>query len=50
MGNKIAYDAQKTSIRNSFPPHIVERMCDAIDKQKLQSTSNVFSKNIMSGW
>lgn len=34
MGNKIANEAQKALIRNSFPPHIADRMCDAIDGQE----------------
>lgn len=34
VGNKIANEAQKALIRNNFPPHIAERMCDAIDGQE----------------
>ena len=29
--NKISYEAQKSLIRNSFPPQIAEKMCNAID-------------------
>lgn len=32
MGLRII--AQKTIIRSSFPPHIADRMCDAIDGQE----------------
>ena len=32
--NKIKNDAQKAIIRSSFPPHIAERMRDAIDGQE----------------
>jgi hypothetical protein len=32
--NKIKNEAQKTIIRSSFPPHIADRMCDAIDGQE----------------
>ncbi len=32
--NKIRNDAQKAIIRSSFPPHIAERMCAAIDGQE----------------
>ena len=32
--NKISNEMQKTIIRNNFPPHIAEQMCDAIDKQE----------------
>ena len=31
IGNRIANEAQKATIRNSFPPQIAERMCNAID-------------------
>ena len=31
VGNKIANEAQKTLIRNNFPPQIAEQMCYAID-------------------
>lgn len=34
VGNKIAKEAQKTLIRNNFPPQIAERMCAAIDGQE----------------
>ena len=29
--NKVSNETQKTIIRNSFPQHIAERMCSAID-------------------
>ncbi len=32
--NKIKNEAQKTIIRSSFPPHIADRMCAAIDDQE----------------
>ena len=32
--NKIKNEAQKAIIRSSFPPHIVDRMCAAIDGQE----------------
>ena len=32
--NKIKNEAQKAIIRSSFPPHIAERMCAAIDGQE----------------
>ena len=32
--NRIKNDAQKAIIRSSFPPHIAERMCAAIDGQE----------------
>lgn len=31
LENKIANEAQKTLIRNNFPPQVAERMCAAID-------------------
>ena len=31
LENKIANEAQKTLIRNNFPPQIADRMCAAID-------------------
>lgn len=34
VGNKIANEAQKTLIRNNFPPQISEQMCNAIDGQE----------------
>lgn len=34
LENKIAHEAQKSLIRNSFPPQIAEKMCDAIDKHE----------------
>ncbi len=32
--NKIKNEAQKAIIRSSFPPHIADRMCAAIDDQE----------------
>lgn len=32
IGNKIASDIGKSLIRNSFPPHIAEQLCDAIER------------------
>ncbi len=34
VGNKIANEAQKTLIRNNFPPQIADQMCNAIDGQE----------------
>ena len=34
VGNKIANEAQKTIIRNNFPPQIADQMCNAIDGQE----------------
>ena len=34
VGNKIANEAQKALIRNSFPHDIAEQMCNAIDGQE----------------
>ena len=34
LENKIANEAQKVLISNSFPPQIAEKMCNAIDKQE----------------
>ena len=34
VGSKIANEAGKTIIRNSFPPQIAEQMCNAIDEQE----------------
>ena len=31
ISNKMAKDIGKSLVRNSFPPHIVEQLCDAID-------------------
>ncbi len=33
-GNKIANEMGKAIIRNNFPPHIAEQMCNAIDGQE----------------
>lgn len=33
IGNKIATDMWKSMIRNNFPPHIAEQICDAIDRK-----------------
>jgi len=32
--NKIKNEAQKAIIRSSFPPHVADKMCDAIDGQE----------------
>ena len=32
--NKIKNEAQKAIIRSSFPPHVADRMCAAIDGQE----------------
>lgn len=32
--NKIKNETQKAIIRSSFPPHIADRMCAAIDGQE----------------
>ena len=34
LDNKITNEAQKTLIRNNFPPQIADRMCAAIDGQE----------------
>jgi hypothetical protein len=34
VGKKVANETGKTIIRNNFPPHIAEQMCDAIDRQE----------------
>lgn len=34
VGNRISNEMQKALIRNNFPSHIAERMCDAIDNQE----------------
>lgn len=34
LENKIANEAQKSIIRNSFPPQIAEKKCDVIDKKE----------------
>ena len=31
VGNKISNEMGKTIIRNNFPPHIADQMCNAID-------------------
>ena len=36
--NKIKNEAQKEIIRSSFPPHIADRMCAAIDGQETKET------------
>ena len=36
--NKIKNEAQKEIIRSSFPPHIANRMCAAIDGQETKET------------
>lgn len=32
IGNKMASEIGKAKIRQSFPPHIAEQLCDAIDR------------------
>ena len=32
VGNKMASEMGKAKIRQSFPPHIAEQLCDAIDR------------------
>lgn len=32
VGNKMASEMWKAKIRQSFPPHIAEQLCDAIDR------------------
>lgn len=34
VGNRLSNEMQKAIIRNSFLPHIAERMCAAIDRQE----------------
>ena len=34
VGNKIANEAQKSIIRNNFPPQTAEKMCNAIDQHE----------------
>ena len=34
IGNKIANETGKAIIRNNFPPHIAEQMCNAIDRHE----------------
>ena len=34
VGKKIANETGKAIIRNSFPPHLAEQMCQAIDGQE----------------
>ena len=33
IGNKMASEFGKSMIRNNFPPHIAEQLCDAIDRK-----------------
>ena len=33
IGNKMASEYGKSMIRNNFPPHIAEQLCDAIDRK-----------------
>lgn len=33
IGNKMASEFGKSMIRNNFPPHITEQICDAIDRK-----------------
>lgn len=34
IGNKMANEAKKSIIRNSFPPQVAKQMCDAIDSNE----------------
>ena len=34
VSKKISNEAQKTIIRNNFPPQEAERICDAIDRKE----------------
>lgn len=31
VGNKISNEVSKSIIRNNFPPHVADQMCNAID-------------------
>jgi hypothetical protein len=33
IGNKMASDMWKSMVRYSYPPHIAEQICDAIDRK-----------------
>lgn len=33
VSNKMANEMGKSLIRNNFPPHIAEQLCDAIDRK-----------------
>ena len=33
ISNKLASDMWKSMVRNNFPPHIAEQLCDAIDRK-----------------
>ena len=35
VSNKISYEMGKSIIRNNFPPHIADQMCNAIDAHEL---------------
>ena len=35
VGKKMANETGKAIIRNNFPHHIAEQMCDAIDRQEV---------------
>ena len=46
IGNKIANDVLKSMIRYSYPPHIAEQFCDAIDRKDCVDMFNrIMSKN-----
>ena len=45
IGNQMACDIGKLLIRNSFPPHIAEQYCDAIDRyDKADKFNRIMSK------
>ena len=46
VGNRMANNAGKAIIRNSFPPHIAEQMCDAIDRNE---AADHFNRILMAG-
>ena len=48
LGNKIANEAQKTLIRNNFPPQVADRMCVAIDGDEKAVFLGVSSTSTMS--
>lgn len=45
VGNKMASEMGKSKIRQSFPPHIVEQLCDVIDrKDKVDKFNRIMSE------
>ena len=42
VGNKMASKMGKAMIRQSFPPHIAEQLCDAIDRKDNADMFNRF--------